>query len=164
MRTRSAPPRRLTYLRAWLAALCVATLGAAGLAFAGSANAAISIDTSASYVIVNANSGQAIDLWEWSTADGGEFRQWPRTDAVNQQFQFVSSGGGTYRLKNKHSGKVHGIAGGSTADAALVTQSADSNATSQQFRLTGSNNNAVRFLNVNSGKALEVWAMSDQCG
>ncbi len=82
MDSRFDRPRALTRLRAWLAVLCVGALGAAGLVFAQSASAAISIDTSAYYVIVNANSGKAIDLWEWSTADGGEFRQWPRTDAT----------------------------------------------------------------------------------
>ena len=121
------------------------------------AEAAISIDTNAYYVIVNANSGKAIDLWEWSTVDGGEFRQWARTDAVNQQFQFVSSGSGLYRLKNRHSGKAVDVWGWSTLDGAEIRQYTDLNGANQQFSLLGSANSAVRFINKNSGKALEVW-------
>ena len=40
------------------------------------------VNTSAFYVFVNRNSGKAMDLWEWSTADGGQLRQYTRTNAT----------------------------------------------------------------------------------
>ena len=140
----------------WTAVGLAVALGAGGLALAQSAQAAISVNTSSWYVLVNAGSGKALDLYNWSTADGGEFRQWTRTDAVNQQFQFVSSGDGYYRLKNRHSGKVLDVWGRSTADGAEINQYTDNNGVNQQWRLTGNDNSAVRFINRNSGKALEV--------
>jgi|GEM_PF-483527 len=155
---------RLARTRAALAAVVIATLAATALiATAPPASAAISIDTSTWYVIVNANSGKAIDLYNWSTNDGVEFRQWTRTDATNQQFQFVSSGGGYYRMKNRHSGKVVDVWGWSTADGGEVNQYSDLNAANQQWMLTGANNSAVRFINRHSGKAMEVynWSTAD---
>ncbi|MBT9527697.1 MAG: RICIN domain-containing protein [Rhizobacter sp.] len=129
-----------------------------------SAHAAITVDTNAWYVIVNANSGKALDLYNWVTTDGAEFRQWTRADGTNQQFQLVSSGNGYYRLKNRHSGKVVDVANGSTANGAAINQFTDQNATRQQFRLVGTDNNAVRFVNANSGKVLDVVGASTADG
>jgi endo-1,4-beta-xylanase len=144
-----------TRTRRTISALVFAA-GAALLLGPRTADAAITIDTSAWYVLVNANSGKALDLYNWVTTDGAEFRQWTRADGNNQQFQFVSSGNGYYRLKNRHSGKVVGVAGASTANGAAINQYTDQNTASQQFRLAGSDNRAVRFVNANSGKALDV--------
>ncbi|MCR5884952.1 RICIN domain-containing protein [Rhizobacter sp. J219] len=138
--------------------------GAALLLGPRPADAAITVDTNAWYVLVNANSGKALDLYNWITADGAEFRQWTRGDGANQQFQFVSSGNGYYRLRNRHSGKVVGVANGSTANGGAINQYTDQNAASQQFRLAGSDNNAVRFVNANSGKALDVVGASTADG
>ncbi|MBI4941834.1 MAG: RICIN domain-containing protein, partial [Actinobacteria bacterium] len=147
-----------------MATLVVAALGGAGLtAWSTSASAAITVDTSSYYVVVNANSGKALDVWNRSTADGGEIRQYTRTDAANQQWQFVSSGGGYYRLKSRHSGKVLDVVGASTADGARVQQYTDYNVNNQQWSLTGLDNNSVRFISRNSNKALEVynWSTAD---
>ena len=153
-------PRR----RVAVATLVVAALGGAGLtAWSTSASAAITVDTDSYYVVVNANSGKALDVWNWSTADGGEIRQYTRTGAANQQFRFVSSGGGYYRLKSRHSGKVLDVVGASTADGARVQQYTDYSVNNQQWSLTGLDNNSVRFISRNSNKALEVynWSTAD---
>ncbi|NLT53506.1 MAG: alpha-L-arabinofuranosidase [Actinomycetales bacterium] len=156
--------RRQRHRRAMAAGVALA-LGVGGL-LVGSppAQAAISIDVNSWYVIVNVNSGKALDLYNWSTADGAEFRQWTRTDATNQQFQFLSSGDGYYRLKNRHSGKVVDVWGWSTANSAPVNQYTDHNGANQQWRLTGNDNSSVRFINRNSGKALEVMNASTADG
>ncbi|WP_221761446.1 RICIN domain-containing protein, partial [Amycolatopsis balhimycina] len=60
---------------------------------------AATVDTAAWYVLVNRNSGKALDVYNFSTADGADVVQWSRTNADNQQFQFVDSGGGYYRIK-----------------------------------------------------------------
>jgi hypothetical protein len=130
------------------------------LALAGPARAAITVDPNAWYVLVNANSGKALDLYNWLTTDGAEFRQWNRTDATNQQFQLVASGNGHYRLKNRHSGKVVDVWNSSTANSAPVNQFTDWNTPNQQWRLVGNDNNAVRLVNAHSGKVLEVMGAS----
>src|SRR5262245_9360433 len=86
-----------------------------GIGTTTSAQAA-TVDTSAWYVLVNRNSGKAIDVSGASTADAAQVQQWTRHDGNNQQFQFVDSGGGYYRLKARHSSKVLDVYNWSTAD------------------------------------------------
>ncbi|MEO3755400.1 non-reducing end alpha-L-arabinofuranosidase family hydrolase [Streptomyces sp. B6B3] len=114
------------------------------------------IDTTAWYVLVNRNSGKALDLYNLATNDGARITQWSRNDQAQQQWQFVDSGNGYYRLRSRHSGKVLDVYNWSTADGASVVQWADNNAANQQFRLADSDGGYVRLINRNSGKALEV--------
>ncbi|MBO4274642.1 family 43 glycosylhydrolase [Microbispora triticiradicis] len=130
-----------------------------GLVLAGPARAA-TIDTNASYVLVNRNSGKVLDVYNWATNDGAPLVQYSRNDGAWQQWQFVDSGGGYYRLKSRHSGKVVDISGRSTADGADVIQYTDKNATNQQFRVVDTDSGYVKLINRNSGKALEVWEWS----
>ncbi|MFD7487119.1 RICIN domain-containing protein [Streptomyces mirabilis] len=139
----------LTAVTALLAALLT------GLGTAGTARAA-TVDTSASYVLVNRGSGKVLDVAGASTADGAGLTQWTRTDSANQQFRFVDSGGGYYRLRAQHSGKVLDVLNYSTADHADIAQWSDAGGTNQQFRLADSQDGYVRLINRNSGKAVEV--------
>ncbi|MEU0941452.1 RICIN domain-containing protein [Streptomyces canus] len=126
-----------------------------GLGTAGTAHAA-TVDTSASYVLVNRGSGKALDVAGASTSDGAGLTQWTRTDSANQRFQFVDAGGGYHRLKAQHSGKVLDVSGYSTADHADLVQGSDTNGVNQQFRPADSPDGYVRLINRNSGKAIEV--------
>jgi non-reducing end alpha-L-arabinofuranosidase len=126
---------------------------------------AATVDTTAWYVLVNRNSsGKALDVNGASTADGADLIQWTRTDATNQQFQFVDSGDGYYRLKARHSGKVIDVSSWSTADGAAIHQWTDYNGANQQFRLADSDSGYVRLINRNSNKALEVQGASTADG
>ncbi|MGY4827022.1 non-reducing end alpha-L-arabinofuranosidase family hydrolase [Sphaerotilaceae bacterium SBD11-9] len=155
--------RRALSTLSTLAAFAIA-VSAPALLGMRSAHAAVTIDTAAWYVLVNANSGKALDLYNWLTNDGAEFRQWTRGDGANQQFQFVSSGNGYYRLRNRHSGKVVDVWNWSTANGGAINQYSDLNGANQQFRLLGSDNSAVRLVNANSGKVLEVAGASTADG
>ncbi|MCX5366996.1 RICIN domain-containing protein [Streptomyces sp. NBC_00124] len=143
--------------RAGVLAAVTALLAAlvTGLGAAGAAQAA-TVDTSASYVLVNRGSGKALDVAGASTAEGAALTQWTRTGGANQRFQFVESGGGYYRLKAQHSGRVLDVLNHSRADHAAIVQWSDANGTNQQFRLADSSDGYVRLLNRNSGKAVEV--------
>ncbi len=77
---------------ALLVALTVASAGAVAVVVAPAASAA-TVDTSASYVLVNRNSGKALDVYDKATTDGARITQWTRNDGTNQQWQFVDSGG-----------------------------------------------------------------------
>lgn len=131
----------------------VLTTPAQGLSASAEAAA---VDTDAWYVLVNRNSGKALDVAGASTTDGAALQQWTRHDGTNQQWQFVDAGNGFYRLKARHSDKVLDIAGASTADGAAVQQWADHNGANQQFRLADSDADHVRLINRGSGKAVEV--------
>ncbi|NUP61022.1 MAG: family 43 glycosylhydrolase [Nonomuraea sp.] len=126
--------------------------------------AAATVDTNTWYVLVNRNSGKALDVYNLSTADGGRITQWTRNNGDQQQWQFVDSGGGYYRLKSRLSGKVLDVSGLSTANGASVVQWSDHNGTNQQWRLADSAGGYVRLINRNSSKALEVQGASTADG
>ncbi len=114
------------------------------------------IDTGAWYVLVNRNSGKALDLYASATADGARISQWTRHGGANQQWQFVDSGGGYYRLKSRHSGKVLDVYNWSTADGGAIVQWSDHNGANQQFRLADSDGGHVRLISRHSNKVVEV--------
>ncbi|OKI16303.1 alpha-N-arabinofuranosidase [Saccharothrix sp. CB00851] len=124
--------------------------------------AAAVVDTTASYVLVNRNSGKALDVYDLATNDGARISQYTRNDGAWQQWQFVDSGGGYYRLKSRHSGKVLDFP--STADRTGLVQNTDANRTGQQFRLADSAGGYVRLLNRASGKAVDVLDFSTANG
>jgi hypothetical protein len=150
---------RRTAGRRWTAALAgLATMLAGalvGVAGAQSASAA-TIDTTASYVLVNRGSGKALDVYNLSTENGGDIVQWARNDGAWQRWQFVDSGNGYYRLKSAHSGKVLDVYNFSTANGAEIVQWTDYDQTNQQFRVDDEGGGHVTLVNRNSGKALEV--------
>ncbi len=122
------------------------------------------VDTNSWYVLVNRNSGKALDVYNLATANGARIAQWSRNDGAWQQWQFVDSGGGYYRLKSRHSGKVLDVYNWSTADAAAVIQWSDHKGANQQFRIADSTGGYVRLINRNSGKAVEVQGASTAHG
>lgn len=124
------------------------------------AGAATTVDPNASYVLVNRNSGKALDVYNLATNDGARITQWTRNDQNQQQWQFVDSGDGYYRIKSRHSGKVLDVQGKSTANGAPIVQWADANGTNQQWRLADSSDGYVRFIARHSNKALEVQGAS----
>ncbi|MFJ9154026.1 non-reducing end alpha-L-arabinofuranosidase family hydrolase [Streptomyces sp. NPDC102270] len=148
-------PVRLRRLLAVLAPLLLVA------AFLGAQPAdAATVDPNASYVLVNRNSGKALDVYNMATADGARITQWTRNDQAQQQWQFVDSGGGYYRIKSRHSGKVLDVYNWSTANGGSIVQWADLNATNQQWRLADSSDGYVRFISRHSNKALEVQGAS----
>ncbi|MGC4892275.1 RICIN domain-containing protein [Micromonospora sp. DT31] len=156
-----APGRRAGLVLALVAAL----VGAAGAVVVAAPSArAATIDTGASYVLVNRNSGKVLDVRDTSVDDGAVLQQWPRNDGEWQQFQFVSSGSGYYRLRARHSGKVVDLWEWNVADGAEYRQWPDLNAANQQFQVVDSDGGYVRLINRHSGKALEVWERSTADG
>ena len=156
-----APPapsgrsRRRRWLAVAVTAVTALAGGVAAVVTAPAASAA-TVDTSAWYVLVNRGSGKALDVYNLATNDGARITQWTRNDGAQQQWQFVDSGGGNYRLRSRHSGKVLDVYNFSTANGAAIVQWADGNGTNQQFRLADSAGGYVRLINRNSNKALEV--------
>jgi endo-1,4-beta-xylanase len=121
------------------------------------------IDTNAWYVLLNRTSGKALDVYNLSTADGARITQWARNNGNQQQWQFVDSGGGYYRVKSRHSGKVLDVHNFSTADGGAIVQWADLNGTNQQWR-TADSGGYLRLINRNSSKVLEVQGASTADG
>jgi arabinan endo-1,5-alpha-L-arabinosidase len=123
---------------------------------------AVTIDTNAWYQIVSRHSGQALSISGGSTADGAGLVQTARGSQTSQQFQFVASTGGYYRIKARNSDKVIDVDG--TANGANVVQRTDSNAPSQQFQAIDTTGDFFKLINRNSGRALDVWEWSTADG
>ncbi|MBO3094388.1 non-reducing end alpha-L-arabinofuranosidase family hydrolase [Cellulomonas dongxiuzhuiae] len=153
--------------RRWAAVLVAAatavSAGAAALVAAPAASAA-TVDTSASYVLINRGSGKALDVYNLSMSDGARITQWTRNDGTQQQWQFVDSGDGNYRIKSRLSGKVLDVYNFSTADGGAIVQYTDRNQTNQQFRLQDAANGYVILIGRQSGKAIEVQGASTADG
>ncbi|WP_262286414.1 family 43 glycosylhydrolase [Micromonospora sp. MA102] len=132
----------------------LASVAAAAVHVTGAA--AASVDTTAWYVLLNRNSGKALDVYGAATTDGARITQWTRNNGNNQQWQFVDSGNGWYRLKSRNSGKVLDVSNRATTDGTPIIQWTDANATNQQFQLTDTTGGYIRLINRNSGKAVEV--------
>ncbi|MFJ8966438.1 non-reducing end alpha-L-arabinofuranosidase family hydrolase [Lentzea sp. NPDC102401] len=141
---------------AGVTAVVAVLLGGLVAAFSATPVSAATVDTSAWYVLVNRNSGKALDVYNLATNDGARITQWARNDGNQQQWQFTDSGGGYYRLKSRLSGKVLDVYNFSTADGGSIVQWADGNGTNQQFRLADSDSGYVRLINRNSNKSVEV--------
>ncbi|MER7727431.1 non-reducing end alpha-L-arabinofuranosidase family hydrolase [Streptomyces sp. NPDC096323] len=122
--------------------------------------AAATIDPNASYVLLNRNSGKALDVYNMATGDGARITQWTRNDQNQQQWQFVDAGDGYYRIKSRLSNKVLDVHNWSTANGGSIVQWTDLNATNQQWRLMESTDGYVRLVSRHSGKALEVQGAS----
>ncbi|MFC8193686.1 non-reducing end alpha-L-arabinofuranosidase family hydrolase [Cellulomonas sp. NPDC057328] len=169
MRPARAPraPQPARGRRRWVAALvATATAAAASVlaVVAAPAASAATVDTNASYVLVNRGSGKALDVYNLATTDGARIVQWTRNDGAQQQWQFVDSGDGYYRLKSRLSGKVLDVYNWSTADGAAITQYTDRNQTNQQFRLQDVSGGYVTLIGRQSGKAVEVQGASTADG
>jgi endo-1,4-beta-xylanase len=120
------------------------------------------VQTGVNYRLVANHSGKAATIAGASTAAGAALVQSSVTSGLNQQFDFVDSGGGYYRIRARHSGLVLQVAGsGSGAD---ITQQPDTNATSQQWQVVDQGGGAVSLVNRLSGLAMDVWQVSTADG
>ncbi|SCG62309.1 non-reducing end alpha-L-arabinofuranosidase family hydrolase [Micromonospora halophytica] len=159
------PSRRRGWLpRVVSAGVTAVLVGGAAVAVMSTPAAAATVDTSAWYVLLNRNSGKALDVYNLATNDGARITQWTRNNGNQQQWQFVDSGGGYYRLKSRLSGKVLDVYNWSTANGANIVQWTDHNGSNQQFRLADSAGGYVRLINRNSNKAVEVQGASTADG
>jgi hypothetical protein len=142
-------------MRVVAAVLALLTGGVTAVVTAPAASAA-TVDTNAWYVLLNRGSGKALDVHNLATGDGARITQWTRNDGAQQQWQFVDSGAGNYRLRSRHSGKVLDVHNFATTNGAPIVQWADTNGTNQQFRLADSPGGYLRLINRNSNKAVEI--------
>jgi poly(3-hydroxybutyrate) depolymerase len=120
------------------------------------------IEVGVNYRLTAVNSGKAADINGASTSAGAQLIQWTANGALNQQFDFLDSGGGYYRIRARHSGLVLQVA--SSSSGADITQQPDSNATSQQWRAVDQGSGAFSFVNRQSGLAMDVWSASTADG
>jgi poly(3-hydroxybutyrate) depolymerase len=120
------------------------------------------VQVGVNYSLVAAHSGKSADISGASTAAGAALVQWASHTAANQQFDFLATSDGYYRIRARHSGLVLQVA--STASGADITQQPDTGATTQQWRVTDLGGGAVSLVNRASGLAMDVWGASTADG
>src|SRR5687768_7877335 len=125
-----------TTLRAVLAAGLVTVLAGSGTAVVAPPASAATVQPNTPYVLVNRNSGKALDVYNRATTDGAAINQYTRNDGAWQQWRFLDSGGGWYRVQSVHSGKILDLP--TTTDGVQLVQNTDRNDGRQQFRLADS--------------------------
>ncbi|WP_234435059.1 MULTISPECIES: RICIN domain-containing protein [Streptomyces] len=114
------------------------------------------VDTNSWYVLVNRSTGEALDAPAYASNDGAPLVQWSRNGGTNQQWKFIDSGDGNYRLQNRNSGKVLDDYNWSKTEGSELVQWRDLNGANQQFHMEKSSDGYVRLINRFSGMAVEV--------
>jgi len=89
------------------------------------------VQVGVNYRLVASHSGKSADISGGSTAAGAMLVQWSATTGLNQQFDFLDSGGGFYRIRARHSGLVLQVAGSNSG--ADITQQPDNGAATEQW-------------------------------
>jgi arabinan endo-1,5-alpha-L-arabinosidase len=121
-------------------------------------------NTSDWYTVVSRHSGLALDIQGASTATGAILTQYTNLEATNQQFRFIDSGGGYYRMQVRHSGQVLDVWNLSTADGGTIAQYTNVNGNNQQWQVNRNAEGYYSFVNRHSGKAVDVYNWSTAAG
>jgi hypothetical protein len=120
------------------------------------------VRTGVFYRLAAQHSGKFADVSGVSMAAGALLHQWSATSGLNQQFDFLDSGGGYYRIRARHSGLVLQVANANSG--ADITQQPDTDTASQQWRAVDQGGGVVSLVNRQSGLAMDVWGASTADG
>ncbi len=162
---RHRPRAALTRLRTVVTSVAAATAVALSGAVAAPAAAATPTpDEDAWYVLVNRQSGLALDVKGASRADGAQLVQQTRKDTTDQQFRFVEQSDGTYVVVARHSGKALDVWEWSTESGGELRQFTQLGGANQRFDLVGSRIDRMRLVNEHSGLAVGVTDRSKAAG
>lgn len=112
------------------------------------------LDTETWFVLINRETGLAMDIGARSLEAAAPINQWTRNDGTNQQFRLVSSGDRYYRLVARHSGLAVDVYERNPADGADIVQWQDNDGTNQQFRFHAASGDYYQLVNRFSEKAL----------
>ncbi len=120
------------------------------------------VEVGVKYRMAVAQSALPADMQGPSPAAGAVLIQWPSNGGLNQQFDFVDSGGGYYRIRARHSNLVLQVTNNNAG--ADIAQQPDTNAASQQWQVTDLGSGAVSLTNRQSGLAMGVAGSSTADG
>ncbi|MFB9325616.1 RICIN domain-containing protein [Paenibacillus aurantiacus] len=123
--------------------------------YRGSTQPVSGFQTDTQYMLINRNSGMALDVDSDSTAEGAEIIQWHQHGEANQCWLLVPAGGDAYKLVNRRSGLLLGVDGGSAEGGAGLVQETDGGRTSQRWRIMKSGS-YYKLVNAGSGLLADV--------
>jgi hypothetical protein len=111
------------------------------------------------YELVNQTSTKCLDDTEWSTADGTPVQQYGcGSNQDNQQWQFVPTDSGYYRVLNRHTGQALDVTGGpgATARGVRVQLWGYGGGANQQWKPVAVGGGYYELVARHSGKCLDV--------
>lgn len=120
------------------------------------------VQTGVDYKLVAQHSSKLVGITGASTAAGALIEQESANGGLGQQFDFVDSGDGYYRVRARNSGLV--LQAANANSGADISQQADTNSTAEQWRVVDQGSGAVSLVNRLSGLALDVWGVSTADG
>lgn len=113
-------------------------------------------------IIAKQLSGQCLDIYGGSRANGANAIQWPCHGGGNQNFSFTEVSG-AYQIKANHSGRCLTVQNGSRSNGAYIIQQDCSTDGSQLWTVSGEGDNqSIR--NEKSGKCMRVKSGSTSRG
>ncbi len=101
------------------------------------------------------HSGQSLDVFGGSAADGAPVVQWTDNSNANQQWRFVNLGNGYHNIVNRNSGRCLDVSGASTENNAAIIQWTCGPGENQQWQLAP-NGSYLNLIARHSGKCLDV--------
>ncbi len=116
--------------------------------------------STATYELVNRNSGKVLDAENCASSNGTNARQWSDLNNNCQRWWVEDLGNGYSRIVNVQTSKALDVENCGTADGANVRLWGWLNNNCQQWSLTATSGGYVRITNRNSGKVLDV----ENCG
>jgi hypothetical protein len=109
------------------------------------------------YKIVAKHSSKLLDVYNWSTADGGNIDQWEDNGGgANQIWRVYAVGNNYYKIQSKHSGKVLDVYNLSLVDGGNIVQWAYIGGNNQQWSFSEPEAGYYIITNRNSGKVVDV--------
>ncbi|WP_438039291.1 RICIN domain-containing protein [Sorangium sp. So ce128] len=116
------------------------------------------------YKVIGRGSGKALDVSEWSVADGAGILQWPYGGGDNQRWLFAYQGNGYYKITALHSGKALDVSSFSTEDGADVLQWPWHGGDNQLWQVAANGDGTYRLVSKHSAKVLNVLGASTADG
>lgn len=128
----------------------------------------LGVDSTHWYEIYNPNSNKCVDASGASTADGTALIIWNCSGSENQQWQFVPTTDGYYKVVPRHAPiiawDIDNSGGTGTADGDKAQLWTYGGGTNQQWRIAALGDGTFHFVNRNSQKCLDVTGVSTTAG
>ncbi|MEU5540626.1 alpha-galactosidase [Streptomyces sp. NPDC020362] len=120
--------------------------------------------TAMHYNLVNAATGQYLDVQGASTSANAGLVQEPANGAADQQWQLVPTGDGSYKIDNVKSGLLASLRGSSAVSGAQLVQRQDDHKANSQFQLTPTGDGSYTIRTRSSGLQLDIVKGSTAAG
>lgn len=103
------------------------------------------------------NQNQVLDVEQGSREDGGNVALFHQNNALNQRFEIIPNGDGTYKIRNVNSGKYLDVANNGTTPGTNVLQWSGKDVDNQKWSFEDAGDGYYYIRSVSSGLYLDVY-------